>query len=122
MTMKVCASCGAPVDSAHIYNGGVQETKYAEKSPSELYEAWVNNWKIVRAGIQEIIGDAVMPDPREVAQQLAEMPEDVWKGLFESEYASADLRKQMDIQKLMAEIQLENVQILTAALQLGDAS
>lgn len=122
MTMKVCASCGAPVDSAHIYNGGVQETKYAEKSPSELYEAWVNNWKIVRTGMEQLVGDGPMPDPREIAQQLAEMSEEVWAGLFESEYASAGLRKQMDIQKLIAEVQLENVQIMAAALQLGDTS
>ena len=122
MTLKVCASCGAPIDSAHIYVGDVQETKYAEKSIAELYTAWINNWKIVRTGMQELVGDGPMPDPREIAQQLAEMPEEVWAGLFENESASAGIRKQMDIQKLVAEIQLENVQIMAAALQHGDAS
>lgn len=89
---------------------------YEGKPMSELYAAWITNWKILQTGLQEIIGDEPIPDAREVARLMLEMPEDVWTGLFESEIASADLVKTMDLQALMAQVSEENVEILEAAL------
>jgi len=117
MTLSVCASCGAPVDATHIYNGGVTQPKYEEKTLSELFRAWIDNWKVVQTGIREIVGDSQLPDPREMAEALINMPEEVWVEMFRSETATEILRKQMDLQKLMAEVQLENAHILNAALQ-----
>lgn len=92
---------------------------YKSMTLSELYKAWISNWKTLQTGLQEIIGDSPMPDPREIAKLIVEMPEHVWTGMFESESASADLRKTMDIQNLVAHIQFENMTILNAALAKG---
>lgn len=83
---------------------------------SELFSAWVNNWKVLQTGLNEIVGDAPMPDPREIAKLLIEMPEDIWVAMFESESTSSDLRRTMDLQELLANINLENAEILKAAL------
>lgn len=91
-------------------------TDYSAMTMSELFSAWVNNWKVLQTGLNEIVGDSPMPDPREIAKQLVEMPEDIWTGMFESDTASADLRSTMDLQELLANINLENAQILKVAL------
>lgn len=95
---------------------------YNAMTLSELYVAWINNWKVLRTGIREIIPDSEpMPDPRGMVQQLIEMPEDVWVSAF-SDDASAELRRTMDIQELLANVQLENIAILHAALNKGEAN
>lgn len=95
-------------------------SKYDSMTLPELFVAWVGNWRTIQTGIREIVGDSPMPDPREMARVLIEMPEEIWVGMFEHAEVSKDLKKQMDIQKLMAEVQLENVQILDAALKKGE--
>lgn len=95
---------------------------YDKMNLIELHGAWVQNWKAVSTGIQEIIGDMDVPNPREIARLCAEMPEDTWVHMFETENASVDLRKTMDLQKMMAEIQLENIAILNAAMNLGKSN
>jgi len=95
---------------------------YSTMTMSELYAAWIANWKVMQTGIQEILGDEPMPDPREVARVILEMPEDIWTGLFQSDSATEYFRTTMDLQKLMATVQMENVEILNAALALGAQS
>src|SRR5438045_2554508 len=95
---------------------------YAGMTLIELHGAWVQNWKAVTTGIQEIIGDAEMPSPRDVARYCSEMSEETWVGLFESESATIDLKKTMDLQKMLTEIQIENIAILHAAMNLGEKS
>lgn len=91
-------------------------TDYSAMTMSELFSAWVNNWKVLQTGLNEIVGDTPMPDPREIAKMLIEMPEDIWVGMFESESTSSDLRRTMDLQELLANINLENAEILKVAL------
>jgi len=92
---------------------------YDSMNLSELYDAWIENWKVFRTGLRELFGNEPVPDPREMADMMAEMPIHVWIRLFESETASEEIRKKMDINKLMAEIQLENAAILATALTKG---
>lgn len=91
-------------------------SEYEGKPLNELYSAWINNWKILQTGLQEIIGDEPIPDAREVARLMVEMPEEIWIGLFQSDVASQDLVRTMDLQALLAQISSENVEILHAAL------
>lgn len=91
-------------------------SEYEGKPLNELYSAWINNWKILQTGLQEIVGDDPIPDAREVARLMIEMPEEIWVGLFQSEMASESLVKTMDLQALLAQVSKENVEILQAAL------
>lgn len=89
---------------------------YDELSLNELFIEFQNNWKALATGIKELLGDAHMPDPREVAELISEMPEEHWTGMFHNEHAREDLNKTMDLQKLMTDMQVENVAIMQAAL------
>jgi hypothetical protein len=92
---------------------------FDEMTLPELHEAWVNNWKVLLTGIQEIIGDGPMPDPREVARLCADIPEDTWVRMFTNPDDSKELQEKMGLTKVIAEVQLENVSILNAAIAKG---
>lgn len=94
-------------------------SNYENMTLVELHQVWVQNWKALQTGLRNVIpDDEPIPDAQEIAKFYSEIPEDVWCSIFESDDPDNPLRKQLDLQEVIANIQLENVAILKAALKI----
>lgn len=86
----------------------------------QLFEALKTNWQVLSVGIQEVLGDEPMPDPREMAAKIKELPFSAWQEALLDPPTRMMMLRNMDIVKLTADVQKENVSILAEMLRRGE--
>lgn len=86
----------------------------------QLFEALKTNWQVLSTGIEEILGDEPMPDPRDMAAKIKELPFSAWQEALLDPSTRMMMLKNMDIVRLTADVQKENVAILEEMLRRGE--
>lgn len=90
---------------------------YDAMTMTELFICYSQNMKVLATAIREILGDEPMPDPRELADMMANIPQEAWERTFQDPEGRKLLAKNLDLTKVVAEIQTENAAIIDAALK-----
>ena len=89
---------------------------YENWTNEQLFEAFRNNNLAVATSIRELIGDAPLPDPRELADLLNSMRLEHWDMMWQDEQYRKMLRSNIDVMRAVSAINVENVQIISAML------
>lgn len=92
--------------------------KFDRMSTKELLEAFVANIKVVATVCENVLGDQPMPDPREMVKAMEDVTPTVWVNMFLDETTRDSLRAQMPLMKAMAEVNNENMYIITRMMKI----